>query len=102
MNTAELLTFLDARLGEDERQAALFHESDCAALTPTRSAGCRCPVPQQILKDAAVRHRVVEDCRQQILQQQDPRSPDWPMPLLRALTTLGSLAHRLRTPSPLE
>ncbi|MCW2930191.1 MAG: hypothetical protein JWM19_1153 [Actinomycetia bacterium] len=44
MSTSDLIGFILARLDEDERTAALFHELTCPA------PPCHCPVPRQILR----------------------------------------------------
>jgi hypothetical protein len=78
----DLSEFLQARLDEDEGDAALFHEFTC----PARGF-CRCLVPRQILDHVAIRRRIVRGSERR-LRSHDPR----PATVSTAWQTLGAFA----------
>jgi hypothetical protein len=98
MRASDIIDFLLARLGEDERDTALFHEFTCltlsgAAAAPAgpadRQPRCECPVPRHLLDQIWIRRQIIRAAEEQIHQAQ--QSPEQPDGLIEALQILGAL-----------
>jgi hypothetical protein len=96
VNLDGLVGFIFARLDEDEKAAALFHELTCPALDLLVSYGrlsmwCPCPVPRQILDRVQAARDVVGTCERQLLSE----DTGGPGPLMTATKIqLGAIALR--------
>lgn len=67
-----LMSFLQDRWDEEQRDAALFHELDCPGPPRTgRVSHCCCPCPAQILDRLTTHRRIVRDCEQRIRREQN-------------------------------
>jgi hypothetical protein len=93
---AAIAAFIRARLDDEERDAALFHELDCPIpadplIRPTAErAWCRCPCPRRLLEHIETRRRIVCDCEQRI-HHCDPYALDRPEQMAFARQSLAAL-----------
>ncbi|MEV5597151.1 DUF6221 family protein [Streptomyces sp. NPDC052496] len=83
-----LAAFVHARLDEEAATAELFHEAGCPGGTGTM---CRCPVPEQVRREIAIRHATARDSEEAILEA-DHDARDWPHSEVIALLRLKVLA----------
>ncbi|MBQ0850549.1 hypothetical protein J8N05_20470 [Streptomyces sp. BH-SS-21] len=87
-----LMSFLQDRWDEEQRDAALFHELDCP--DPPQAghvSHCWCPCPAQILGRLALHRRIVWDCEQRIRREQS-RGVHWSVDSGRAFQIMKALA----------
>ena len=96
MIISDLTSFILSRLGEDERDAGLFHEFTCSAGEQQAHDGfpgswCRCPVPARALARCQATRNIIASCEWQL------RRPGGGTPALRPvadqiLLVLGAIA----------
>lgn len=57
----DIAEFLQARIAEDEADAAYRHREDCEHLDSVRPFPCECGVPQWVLAECAAKRAIVGD-----------------------------------------
>jgi hypothetical protein len=89
---AELASFVHARLDEEERDAALFHELDCPVSdTAGRISRCGCPCPARILERIALHREAVRGCERRIKHEQ-AKGLCWPLDSILAFQIMKAFA----------
>ncbi|MEW2571866.1 hypothetical protein [Streptomyces sp. NPDC047070] len=86
-----LMSFLRNRWGEEQRDAALFHELDCPDPPRTGHVSYCCSCPARICDRLVTYRRIVRDC-EQCVRREEKQGMDWSSDAARAFEIMKAFA----------